>query len=234
MRSVMFKQIDIEICSMCDLKCTYCPNSVIQREDVLLDEILFYKIISELQTVRFYGTVVLNMFNEPFLHPKIIEYVVYIKKMLPYCQIDLYSNGNHLTKEIYDKIEPFINVIIVTKHSGSKNTDLCSTFKKVLIGDLLSLPKGSLHNRCGVMTNIKTKARACFAKMDKCIINHKGDMLLCCDDFLGESCIGNVRNNTIFELWNSQQSVDFRNGVKTGVFTHEICKKCNYTFVENS
>lgn len=58
-----------------------------------------------------------------------------------------------------------------------------------------------------------------------CILTN-GDMLLCCVDYGYTTVLGNVRNNTISEIWNSEKAVDIRRRFLSGNLDGLLCKTC--------
>ena len=53
-------------------------------------------------------------------------------------------------------------------------------------------------------------------------IQWNGDMVICCRDYEGISKMGNIKNSTIREIWNSQKYNDFRARYKES----RLCKEC--------
>lgn len=94
--------IEIEISSLCNRECDYCPRSVCKRLRKLLPKNLFLKIIKELKQIEFEGGIAFHQYNEPLLE---YEYLLWCIKttaeMLPNVRLILYTNGDLLTKQKY-------------------------------------------------------------------------------------------------------------------------------------
>ncbi|MCX6818625.1 MAG: SPASM domain-containing protein [Candidatus Aenigmarchaeota archaeon] len=52
-----------------------------------------------------------------------------------------------------------------------------------------------------------------------------GDVTLCCRDYDGKAVIGNIKKNSLKEIWNSNKMIEERNRQKNGQY-NELCIKC--------
>lgn len=223
----MFEAIDIEINTNCNYRCDYCPNRTHYRGVNYIDDDIFKKIIFELKQVKFSGRVSLNLYGEPFLHPKIMTYIKIIKRRVPACNLVLYTNGVFLNEIILNRIAHLVNKFIITEHYDFPKDKivLFKKYKNIVIKKFTD--KDILHNRCGLVKDPRAnkKSNVCWGKYNNAYINYKGDMILCCNDFLGISKIGNVKKNTLLELWKKISLI--KDGLHAGKYP-DICKDCNY------
>lgn len=88
-----------------------------------------------------------------------------------------------------------------------------------------------LTNRAGNIDWFKPPAEP-LAKM--CVkpfrflnINWKGDAIVCCNDYHGETAFGNVRDKTIEELWNSLQMNIYREHLQRKDRNIPLCVTCD-------
>jgi len=58
------------------------------------------------------------------------------------------------------------------------------------------------------------------------VVDYKGDVLLCCDDYFGKYSFGNVNDKNIMDIWNSKNFKSMRKKLRKGIFELDICKKC--------
>ena len=59
------------------------------------------------------------------------------------------------------------------------------------------------------------------------VIQYNGDIVPCCRDYDAKNKILNVKNNTLKEIWNSQEYADFRKQHTTGDYKdNNFCKEC--------
>ena len=73
--------VNIETSTKCNRKCLYCPLSEYERgkNQNYMEEELFNKIISDLASINYRGTISLNIYNEPLLDKTIYEKILKIK-----------------------------------------------------------------------------------------------------------------------------------------------------------
>jgi len=117
--------IQLETSTVCNGKCPMCPSQLIKRK-THMDEDLFKKIIKECKNTRL-EEIHPFFFNEPFLFPKIFNWLRYVRKELPNVKISITTNGSLLTKEICDTI---INENLTDKISFSLDACTPEMFKK--------------------------------------------------------------------------------------------------------
>ena len=131
-----FKQavnkIEIETSTQCNRHCTYCPNSKPGFEhrrtsNSFMDIAAFEKLLSDLKEVDYDGKISLVGMNEFFMHEENFAYLERIKQALPKCVIQIYSNGDYLTREYLERAERAgVDLIVVSFHlqaGKAYNTD---------------------------------------------------------------------------------------------------------------
>ena len=92
--------VSIEICNICNSKCTTCPSKTMKRPPKIMEFDLFKKIINELKEKNYSGDISPFFLGEPLLVPNILEYLRYIKKNVPKAFIRFFTNGSKLTPDI--------------------------------------------------------------------------------------------------------------------------------------
>src|SRR5262245_22586687 len=97
----MFKAVELELNSMCNRKCTYCPNVSSKRPVGFMSEELFKKIIHELEEIEFDGRISYHFYGEPLLDKRLPEFVQYTKDKVPNSYAEIYSNGDFLDLEVF-------------------------------------------------------------------------------------------------------------------------------------
>ncbi|MEI0557255.1 radical SAM/SPASM domain-containing protein [Brachyspira intermedia] len=110
--------VEIGISSFCNRKCWFCPNSFIDRfsQNLILEEKLFIKVLSELQEIDYSNRIYLHRYNEP-LYDKdlLITRIKQVRKYLPNCNITIFSNGDYLTSDYLELLNKYrVNNIIIT------------------------------------------------------------------------------------------------------------------------
>ena len=68
----------------------------------------------------------------------------------------------------------------------------------------------------------------CSEPQRRMIVNHRGDMLLCCDDLIGHFDLGNVRERSLEDLWFSERHQTLVRSLQQrgGRAIHSHCLSC--------
>lgn len=79
-----------------------------------------------------------------------------------------------------------------------------------------------------VLKNFSSCRHPCSRLWLNPVVLYDGDLALCCLDFEGGIRLGSVKNNSIFELWNSEKVIELRRMHLNGNYEKiELCKNCN-------
>lgn len=73
--------------------------------------------------------------------------------------------------------------------------------------------------------------KICPLPFYKVIINSSGDFTFCCVDWQRKTSVGNLKRNSIYELFNGTESLNFRKAIISGDGLPEPCTSC--TFFKN-
>lgn len=234
----IFSVISIETFSACNRRCSYCPNSkfdrgLIKNSKTLKTE-LFYKIINELVELKWFGQIQLNFYNEPLMDERLPELVKYTRLKLPACSIEIYTNGDFLTVDLYKKlVESGVTDLIIMEHSERRTDDIDKLLQyRKLNGDdhvkVLCKKMEVIDSRGGLikLSGEENKVKNCLWPVHNFIVNYEGEAVLCCNDYLNTVKLGNLENEKLIDIWNKISYKQLRNELRKGIFRYEICKKC--------
>src|SRR5438477_594766 len=79
----MFHAVELEVNSMCNRKCGYCPNVSAKRPLGYMDDEIFKKLIGELGTMDFDGRISYHFYGEPLLDKRLPGFIEYTKQHVP-------------------------------------------------------------------------------------------------------------------------------------------------------
>ncbi len=227
----LFHAVCLETTSICNRRCSYCPNKEHYRGNYYMPIDLIHKIIDNLSKIGYKGKVCPHFYGEPLIDERLPEIIRYIRKKLKQSKITIYSNGDLLTVDLFKKlIECGANMFEITQHGEGISENMEKIFKFLgenpLYKSYLSYrTKLFLDNRGGLLDikNITMRKRCFFNSL---VINYKGDVILCCNDFFGKYSFGNARKEDILTIWNKPSFKKIRKECGKGTFNLEICKKC--------
>jgi radical SAM protein with 4Fe4S-binding SPASM domain len=118
------KRVRIELTNKCGAKCNYCAHQKMTREQGIMSQEVFEKVIADskklLPTLQW---VYLHGIGESLLDPKVFDRISYTRENLPTCLLTLNTTAYNLTKAKSKKlINSGLDVLIVSM-SGSSSED---------------------------------------------------------------------------------------------------------------
>lgn len=125
-------QVVIEIFSACNRRCSYCPQSLVKRNNEYMADDLFNKILDELREIQYRNYICLNLYNEPLLYfDFLIERMQTVRQKLPNAKMIFSTNGDFLNIDYLNKLyENGLTSLDVTfHHDKNKSWD-----KKIIQG----------------------------------------------------------------------------------------------------
>jgi 2-deoxy-scyllo-inosamine dehydrogenase (SAM-dependent) len=221
----LFTMVEVEINSRCNKRCVYCPVSVDPPNDQprLMDPALYERLLDELARLEFAGRLSYHFYNEPLLHPRIVDVVRRTRERLPAVRQVLYSNGDLLTDELHGRLsDAGIARFIITSHDRKP--------VPVRPNQVILMPEDlTISNRGGAMeSEAETLDLPCFAPSTMVIVTVTGDVLLCYEDFYRTQSFGNLRDSPLDEIWFSKRFEEVRRRLTGGDRTvTPVCRSCN-------
>ena len=120
-------EIEMETHAYCNRTCNFCPNSIIDRSDKhqVMDSKVYERIINELSTIDFSGSINFHRYNEPLSNDLIFDRIAYARKLLPKAKLGFNSNGDFLTMAKLIRLEEmgtnFIRISLYINYNNDKN-----------------------------------------------------------------------------------------------------------------
>ncbi len=110
-----FSRVHIEISSICNLQCTFCPEVVREKKKMAVDQ--FATIIPQVAPLT--EQVCLHLMGEPLVHPDLV-------KLLDLCaehgaRINLVTNGTLLNRHLSTLVHPALRQVNFSLHSFFDN-----------------------------------------------------------------------------------------------------------------
>lgn len=94
------RQVEIEISSVCNRQCEYCPQSIVKRPNQTMSDSVLQKIVSDLSSIDYSEQICLNLYNEPLMYKEhLFDIIKTFKRHLPKTRVMFSSNGDMLTQE---------------------------------------------------------------------------------------------------------------------------------------
>lgn len=230
--------VEVETTTYCNRRCSYCPNSVfdrgMKRNEVQMPEALFTKIVEDLGANHFCNQFSPHNYGEPLADPRMPRLLEIARRSMPLARIALYTNGDYLNRELFERIDPFIDSYVITQHGDRMPRPL----RELL--DQIGLPHPKIRyktakdvalrasNRGGLIEMPYRARLACGVVMNELHINAHGQAILCCEDFLAEKVFGHLATKSIEEIWTDEERLRVHRNNVRGTFVLEKCKTCGY------
>lgn len=95
------KSVEIEIHSLCNRRCQWCPNIEFKRDKKhIMDENIYLKALHELNDNHFNGVISYSRYNEPMYDIELLKLrTKQAKEILPHIKLVTNTNGDYLTRE---------------------------------------------------------------------------------------------------------------------------------------
>ncbi|MFX0025161.1 MAG: radical SAM/SPASM domain-containing protein [Candidatus Hermodarchaeota archaeon] len=231
----LFSEVNIETYGYCNRQCSFCFNNqkYPQREIGIMDEETFRKIVDELGDLDFSGRVGLHHYGEPLLDKRLAKFVKYVRKKCPKSFIEIASNVDYLNEDkLKELVNAGLNRILGTNYDDARKMEMEKLAKKYPKNFTYRSYKNlNIVNRAGGIFNYKSNLinKKCERPSNFLVINWKGDVILCCDDYYSNYIFGSVRKNSIIQIWYSEKFQEIRKILKkeSGRTKIEMCKNCD-------
>ena len=238
-RHEMFSQVEVETNTSCNRSCQICPNSTqFRRTPMIMDPQLFELLLDQLAEMGFKGIFSPVGYGEPLLDERLPSLMSTAHQKLPLAQIYVYTNGSLLTTHnIRELVDVGVTGIIVSQYEDNLELD------GKVIEILNRLPPkyrgrvryrvlrddSPLFNRGGlVKIQNPVRKRFCYKSSADVTIDCNGNVLLCANDYLGETNYGNIGQTHLRDIWADSTFTEVRRGLRRGSFTSapDPCQYC--------
>jgi len=228
-----FSQVEIETQTICNRKCKICPNSIYSKGNHRMDLGLYRLVLEQLAEINYDGRIVLNLHNEPLLDFRLPSLIEEAKLKVPKSTVIIYTNGSLLKNKLEAIVEAGIDGIVVSQYEKGLQKEIEEFIKelpkekKQIIRYRVLKDKQKLSTWGGLVKvkNPQVK-KYCFQASTDLIIDWKGNVLLCCNDYFSEYSFGNLKKESILDIWNKEEYKEIKKELRKGNFILEICKFC--------
>lgn len=225
------KTIEINLIDFCNRSCSFCPHGIDEytHPQGKASIKLFHTLKDQIIKAKWSNRISLCGFGEPTLHKQLLQFINILNDTG--CWIELTTNGDLLNKNyIQDLINTKISLINVSVYDIESLNQLQKVFDgidktKYILRNRFSIDNDYVDRSGVIKSNIKKSKNACYLPSYKMLLNHSGDVFLCCNDWSRKNKYGNIFKKNIFDIWINGMKTkrsDLINGKRTGV-----CKSCD-------
>lgn len=228
---------------------THVPKGSTKDDFLHLPVEVYENIMKDLNKVEFKGGIIYSAFSEPLLYKHLEEVIKITKKYCPKSRIEAVTNGDFLTiDKLKSLFESGLSRLDVSIYDGPEKVahfqDLRNNAnlnkKQLHIRERWYGPEqhygiGAISNRAGanimpeINVNKITKAlkRKCYYPFYQLIVDYDGGVLLCNHDWDKRLTMGNVKETSILDIWNSKKYKEVRANLANADRSHSPCDRCD-------
>jgi radical SAM protein with 4Fe4S-binding SPASM domain len=258
-RVTMFRMLEIETHSTCNRRCASCirtshPDreairSWFEEKSLSLDTI--YSVMRQSYEMGC-RAVCLQHYNEP-LEDSRLPHIAALSKSLGFDQIMVATNADYMTPELAGELDGVFTKLDISLYPTFKypykrvagadvgpqepeqrKAWLQTLFHKTALHFTPSVHVPSHFDPVHPVIELAAKyaTHPCDEPKSRLIVNHRGQMLLCCQDVIGLFELGSVHETPIEELWYSERHQSFIEALesKGGRSVHPHCLACPQSY----
>jgi radical SAM protein with 4Fe4S-binding SPASM domain len=221
-RIPLFAQLEIETKSTCNRSCDFCIRNShpdrkavepwFEENEMPTDTVM--RLFREAQALGFYGVVCLQHYNEPLQDARLPTFGALAKGM-GFSYVFTCTNGDYLNEARAAELDGKFDEILVALYMNEPTKSKREAWIRTLFAKTsLTFTGGvAIPTHWSPVFPVEALAKKhagnpCSEPLRRMIINHRGDMLMCCDDMIGHFELGNVRDHTLEELWYGERHQD--------------------------
>lgn len=254
-----FASLEFSINGACNRRCIFCPRvdeALYPNIYNSMDFELYQKVINELASVNYKGRISYSGFSEPLLTKNLEDYIVYAKEKCPHMTVEMVSNGDALSlKRLEQVFAAGLDNIRLSLYDGPEQVDKFTKMRidaglnenqVILRKRYLSAEENyglTISNRAGAVNieseNIQIKAldeplkQACYYPFYKMMVDYDGTVMICSNDWHKKFIVGQLKNQTVFEAWNSEKFNFARKNLAICNRKFSPCLKCDVNGLYN-
>ena len=242
--------VEISDSGTCNRVCGFCPRSDLNYKNIkkFISEDLHQSICRQLSKYEYCGMLKYSGFSEPLLNKQIYHNISVARSYLPNCIIELNTNGDVLNKKRLQKLfDSGLSTILISVYDGKEDEEkfikLCNSLglkeEQFLIRNRY-LPSEqnfglNLSNRGGMLKDAmhsikpleKSLSRPCYYPSYNFFVDYNGDVLMCCHEWGKKNILGNLNNQSFYDIWTSQLAKLSRKSLVKGNRNFSPCDVCD-------
>tara|TARA_B100001250_G_C19814876_1_gene797790 strand:+ start:4826 stop:5692 length:867 start_codon:yes stop_codon:yes gene_type:complete len=236
--------IELSLIDVCNRSCSFCPKSdpaIAPDTYQKMSKVLIDKLASDLKKIKYNGAIALCGYGEPLLHKEIL-YIT--KKLSEVSSVEIVTNGDVLNSKMLKNLyKSNVSRVLISMYDGPEQI---KKFKKIIkdskVPDELIILRDRWYdkdNNFGVKLTNRTGTikignqvdnsihTTCFYPSYQFLIDWNGDVFLCPQDWQRRVTMGNMMQDSIFNIWKGKIFDKYRKTLLKGKRSLNPCNSCN-------
>ena len=236
--------IELSLIDVCNRSCSFCPKSdpaIAPDTYQKMSKVLIDKLASDLKKIKYNGAIALCGYGEPLLHKEIL-YIT--KKLSEVSSVEIVTNGDVLNSKMLKNLyKSNVSRVLISMYDGPEQI---KKFKKIIkdskVPDELIILRDRWYdkdNNFGVKLTNRTGTikignqvdnsihTTCFYPSYQFLIDWNGDIFLCPQDWQRRVTMGNMMQDSIFNIWKGKIFDKYRKTLLKGKRSLNPCNSCN-------
>jgi MoaA/NifB/PqqE/SkfB family radical SAM enzyme len=158
----------------------------------------------------------------------------HVKERLPKCRLGFTTNGYYLDQNLADELGEYgidaINISLYTEEERKRLTNIKFSIP-VEFREYINTVNQDDRLNCYSVNNNTPAVCLSHAPLYNIIINHNGDVCLCCIDWKYSHTFGNVMDESLMEIVNKEKFIESSELTGTGRQNFECCNNCSGEYI---
>ena len=248
--SPFFTWVEFSVTDLCNRTCVFCPRFDPKmypdnNEEISLD--LYEKIMNDLAESCWQGGIVFSAFGEPLLHRNLVGLVALTKRYLPDSNLDIVTNGDKLTAEkCLELYSAGLDTLKVSLYDGPEQIPIFEELRRQIgiaekrfvlrhrydaeknYGLIMSNRGGSVTSPDITLRDVELPLKhKCFFPFYMLVIDYDGRVLLCSHDWKKSFIVGDLKKQTIQEVWTGERMNVIREKLRNKDRNFAPCISCD-------
>ena len=210
---------------------------------------LYTKLLNDLKSIDYCGTILYSGFSEPLLHPEINNMIKTTREILPACRIEMITNGDLLTPEKLKLVfDASLDEMKISLYDGAGQIEhFNSIINPTGLKDKVVLRRRyyqdgnyglTISNRGGLVDSNKFRDehesepelplnKACYYPFYMLKMDFDGAIYLCSHEWKKSFVLGNIKENSIWEIWTGENINFVRRNLMNADRKFDPCSVCD-------
>jgi radical SAM protein with 4Fe4S-binding SPASM domain len=242
--------VEINTTELCNRTCVFCPRhdpTVFPNRQLHLTVKGAETIADTLADVSFRGKISFSGFGENLLNPWFPQIITTFRHALPQATLECNTNGDKLDVDYATRIaKSGLDLLYINLYDGPEQME---HFDEIMKSARISQDRYKyrmhwgdfekhgliLNNRSGVIdwvgieeTDITSlQGKPCHYPFYKMFVDWNGDVLFCSNDWGREHVVGNLLQQSLYDVWFSKPMNKIRRRLAKGDRSQSPCNKCS-------